>query len=92
MYRVGLPFWRTFARLFGRASFRVTVTYDQEAQVFVATSPDLKGFVVEAESLDELVREANDVVAMLMDIHLRDNNKTKLEPIYNNLGSAALHP
>ncbi len=86
MYRVGLPFWKTFARIFGRASFRVTVIYDREAGVFVATSPDLRGFVVEAPTTDQLLREANDVAAMLMETSLHD--KARLEPIYRDLGSA----
>lgn len=87
MYRVGLPFWKTFAKIFGKASFRVEVMYDREAKVFIATSPDLKGFVVEASTADELLREANDVVSMLMEEHLHDG-KTKLEPVYRHLGSA----
>jgi len=87
MYRVGLPFWKTFAKIFGKASFRVEILYDREAKVFVATSPDLRGFVVEAATADELLREANDVVAMLMQEHLHDD-KTKLEPIYRHFGSA----
>lgn len=87
MYRVGLPFWKTFAKIFGKASFRVEVMYDREAKVFIATSPDLKGFVVEAATADELLREANDVVAMLMEEHLHDG-KTKLEPVYRHFGSA----
>lgn len=87
MYRVGLPFWKTFAKIFGRASFRVEVMYDREAKVLVATSPDLKGFVVEATTADELLREANDVIAMLMTEHLQEG-KAKIEPVYRHLGSA----
>lgn len=86
-YRVGWPFWKIVARMTGKASFRVAVVYDREAEVFVATSPDLKGFVVEAETVDELVREANDVVAMLMQERM-NNDKTTFEPVYGDLGSA----
>lgn len=87
MYRIGLPFWKIFARLFGSASFRVEVAYDKEAKMFIATSPDLCGFVVEAATVDELLREANDVASMLMQEYLH-NSKTKIEPIYRHLGSA----
>lgn len=87
MYRVGLPFWKLFARMFGAVTFRVEVTYDKEAKVFIATSPDLKGFVVEAATADELLREANDVASMLMKEYLHNGN-TRLEPIYRHLGSA----
>lgn len=87
MYRVGLPFWKTFAKIFGSATFRVEVAYDRDARVFIATSPDLKGFVVEAATADELLREANDVVAMLMDEHL-NGEKMKIEPVYRHFGTA----
>lgn len=91
MYRAGLPFWKIFAKLFGKVRFRVTVNYDAEAKVFVATSPDLKGFVVEAATMDQLVNEAHDVAAMLVEQELHASN-TVVEPVYNNVGPTVLHP
>ncbi|TRM53235.1 DUF1902 domain-containing protein [Achromobacter sp. LC458] len=87
MYRVGLPFWKQVARAGLRVSFRVDVSYDKEAQVYLATSPDLKGFIVEAASMDELAREANEVVCMLMETKLH-SSKAKAEPIYHHIGAA----
>lgn len=86
-YRVGLPFWKTFARKFGKARFRVEVMYDKEAKVFVARSPDLNGFVVEAATVDELLREGNNVATMLLEECLKDE-VTQADPIYKNLGTA----
>ena len=36
---------------------KVEIIHDNEANVYVATSPDLKGLVVEAETLDELEKK-----------------------------------
>ena len=67
MYRVGYPFWRRIVRAGFPVSFRVNVSFDSEAKVFIATSPEVKGLVVEASSLDELVRETRLAVDMLME-------------------------
>jgi predicted RNase H-like HicB family nuclease len=44
----------------------VELIRDEEAGVFVATSPDLKGFVLEAATLDNLVAEMPAAVNSLM--------------------------
>jgi hypothetical protein len=67
MYRVGFPFWKRVARAGLPVSFRVDVAHDHEANVYIATSPDLRGLVVEASSVEELVRETNSAVEMLME-------------------------
>lgn len=87
MYRIGFPFWKFVAKRLGRISFRIEVIYDRDEKVFVATSPDLNGFVVEAATTDELVREANDVIHMLIREQLKDGT-TKVDPVYKNLSSA----
>ncbi|WP_225783367.1 DUF1902 domain-containing protein [Xenophilus sp. Marseille-Q4582] len=57
MYRVGFPGWKLAAR-FGRPLvFNIEVLKDEEAGVFVATSPDLRGLVAEAATLEELFHE-----------------------------------
>jgi hypothetical protein len=55
VYRVGLPGWKIAARAGFGVKLRVDVIHDEEANVFIATSPDLRGLVAEAETLDELV-------------------------------------
>lgn len=66
-YRVGLPGWKWLARVGVPLSVRVDVQRDDEANVYVATSPDLAGLVVESASLDGLVPEVNDCVQMLLE-------------------------
>jgi predicted RNase H-like HicB family nuclease len=87
MYRVGFPFWKSLARNGMKVSFRVDVSYDKEAEVFIAISPDLRGFVVEAPTMDELIRESNDVIAMLMEEYLH-SDRVVAEPVYHHLGAA----
>jgi hypothetical protein len=57
------------SRLFAKAGvpvfLKIEVIKDEEAGVFVATSPDLRGLVVEAESFEALVKETRLVIADL---------------------------
>lgn len=70
MYRIGLPFWKQAARLGIPLNLRVDVMHDPEAEVFVATSNDLRGLVCEAATMDELVVEVNSTVNELLSIQL----------------------
>ena len=66
MYRIGNPFWRFFAKLGVPLLVRVDVLFDKEVSVYVATSPDLRGLVVEAKTKDELISSVYDCVDMLV--------------------------
>ena len=66
MYRVGFPGWKIAARLGARLLIKIEVLHDKEAGVFVATSRDLPGLVVEAQMMDELFPEVYDCVSMLL--------------------------
>jgi len=79
MYRVGLPFWRFMARRGVPMYLRVNVLRDSAASVFVATSPDLDGLVVEAETMDELVTEARELISMLLGDYLSSDNYAEPE-------------
>lgn len=81
MYKVGLPFWKTLARAGVPVALRVNVSYDPEAKVFIATSKDLSGLVVEAGSIEDLVRETGGAVSMLMEDCV-DNARRLPEPVY----------
>ena len=74
-YRVGLPFWKVVARSGGQMSLRIDLQRDDEAGVFIATSPDLRGLVVESASLDVLVKDLPECVDMLMCEILREAPK-----------------
>ncbi len=56
-YRMGWPLGRTLARLGVPTLIRVEVMKDADAEVFVARSPDVRGMVLEADTLDELFEE-----------------------------------
>ena len=83
-YRYGWPFGKVLANMGVPTKIKVDVVRDEEAGVFVATSQDVAGLVLEAETLEELVAEAKDVIPMLVnsatllargavaDVHLRE--------------------
>lgn len=66
MYMVGFPGWKIAARFNIPLLLRVHVERDHEANVLVATSPDLRGLVVEAKTREELVEEVFSCVDMLL--------------------------
>jgi predicted RNase H-like HicB family nuclease len=66
MYRIGYPFWKTFARMGVPLKLRVLVQRDDEAGVFIATSDDLRGLAAEAETMDALVVEVKSVIDDLL--------------------------
>lgn len=65
--RMGAPLWRLGAWLGMPVTVRVDILRDEEAGVYVATSPDLRGLVVEAETLDELFAEVRSAAVELME-------------------------
>lgn len=77
-YRVGLPFWKQAAKLGVPMMIRVNAFHDKDANVFVATSPDLRGLVAEANSLDELEKEVLSSAAGLMSFQLQNKYTTNV--------------
>ena len=77
MYRVGNPFWRLLARLGIPLVVRVDVVYDKDANVYVATSPDLRGLVAEAKTKEELIASVYDCVDLLLEEQVRQPLKHK---------------
>lgn len=66
MYKIGYPFWKFAARRGATIKIPVTIDHDEEANVYIATSSHLRGLVVEASTLDELLLEVEDVASMLI--------------------------
>jgi hypothetical protein len=65
MYRLG---WN-FAPLLAKPSIPlliVDIIHDDEANVYIATSTDLTGLVVEADSLDEFEKEVLELAPELL--------------------------
>lgn len=66
LYRAGLPGWKLIARAGGKIVVNVNVIKDEDAGVYVATSANLRGLVVEAETLDKLNEEIHIAVSELL--------------------------
>lgn len=79
-YRVGLPGWRTLGRLGASLYFRVKVYRDDEAGVYWAESPDLRGLVIEAATLEELFREVNFGASELLRLD-RNDGTVNADPV-----------
>lgn len=70
MYRVGFPLWKLAARLNVPLLVKLEVMHDKDARVFIVTSPDLKGLVVEAPDhtgAEAMHKEIHGCVEMLME-------------------------
>ncbi|ETD67736.1 hypothetical protein V757_10995 [Pelistega indica] len=65
-YRVGLPFWRSLARMGITLSVMIEVLHDNEANVFVVTSPNLHGLIVEASDIKALLHEIHSSIDELL--------------------------
>jgi hypothetical protein len=77
MYRVGFPGWKIAARFGVPLLVKIEVIHDKKAKVFVATSPDLVGLVVEAKTIDQLFPEVYGCVDMLLSEQLKSAPKSK---------------
>lgn len=77
-YRIGFPMWKQAARLGVSLRLRVDVMRDEEANVYIASSADLRGLVCEASTIDELVLEINSTVQELLEFYLLHDIKPPL--------------
>lgn len=50
-------------------NYTVLFTWDDEASVWIATSPDVIGLVLESESLDVLMNRVKDAVPELLELN-----------------------
>jgi predicted RNase H-like HicB family nuclease len=77
MYRLGWAFAEFFASMGIPLLIKVDVLFDIEANVYVATSCDLKGLIVEAETLDELEKEVKILLPEILALNVPNLVKTK---------------
>ena len=49
-------------------TYRINITWDDEAQVWIAVSEDIKGLVLECGSLDALIERVRVAVPELLEI------------------------
>lgn len=75
-YRVGLPFWKQAARFGFGLSLRVHCHFDNETNSYWANSPDLRGLVVAADTLEELHKEVSYAALDLIDLAINDHSST----------------
>jgi hypothetical protein len=77
MYRVGFPGWKIAARIGVPILVKIDVVHDRAAQVFVATSRDLPGLVVEARDMEKLFPDVYDCINMLLEEQLKTAPRSK---------------
>ena len=57
-------------------NYTVYLTWDEEAKVWIATSPNITGLVLESESLDKLMQKAKDAAPELLELNGQEPAKT----------------
>ena len=67
---------RLQAWLVGKKIYRIEVEWCDEDEVFIASSPDIDGLILEAETADEMMKYLQDVVPMMLEEYgLVEKNK-----------------
>lgn len=89
MYRVGFPGWKVAAALGITLVFRVDVLQDKEAGVFLATSPDIRGLVAEAPTLEALFTEVGHGADMLLGEQVNATRPATVRAAWSSVALAA---
>ena len=67
---------RLKAWLVGKKIYRIDIEWCDEDEVFIASSPDIDGLLLEAETTNEMLENLQDVVPMLLEEYgLVEKNK-----------------
>lgn len=66
-YRYGWPFGRLARKIGIPMLIKIEVIKDDEAGVYVATSPDVRGLVVEAATIEDVLNEVRALIPELID-------------------------
>ena len=74
-YRYGWPFGPILWKFGIPTLIKLEVIRDEEADVFVGTSPDLRGLVVEADTLESIVSEAHLLIPELLHCNSDASNR-----------------
>lgn len=69
MYPLNWPLSKMVAFLGVPLSIKIEVIFDPEAKVYIATSPNVRGLVVEAATLDETKKEVELVLPDLISLN-----------------------
>ena len=65
-YPFNYPFAPTLYRLGVTLHIQIEIIHDGEAGVYIATSPNLAGLVLESESVDQLTHEVSEAIPNLL--------------------------
>ena len=68
-YPLRYPFSLLFARFGVTISIEINFIYDDEVNVFIATSKDMPGLVLEAENFNDLKREVEEAIPNLFSLN-----------------------
>lgn len=84
MYPLNWPLSMFVASLGVPLVIKIEVEYDADANVYVATSPSVRGLVVEASTLDQIRSEVEAVLPDLLEVNHQLAN-TKQHPQHTRL-------
>lgn len=83
-YPINYPFAQFFQRLGFTLIVRIDVIFDAEANVYVATSKDISGLVLEAETFKVLESEVQEAIINLTQFDRKTIVRTEADLIYRN--------
>ena len=69
--------------------YRINIIWDNEAAVYVATSEDVPGLVLESGSLDALIERVKTAVPELLELNNRNNKQYNLTILSERLEKVA---
>jgi predicted RNase H-like HicB family nuclease len=58
--------------------YSITLTWDDEASVWIAESDDIPGLILESESFDKLIERVKTAVPDLLELEGKEHPQTKL--------------
>jgi len=73
-YPISYPLANFFSALGAKLIIRIDFIHDKEADVFIATSKDIQGLVIETASYEELQSEIKEAIATLSELSNSKNN------------------
>jgi predicted RNase H-like HicB family nuclease len=84
-YPLKFPFSQLFAKFGATLTINIDCIFDDEAGVFVATSHDIPGLILETDNFVELKKEIEEAIPNLLNF-----NETKIIPMYRQKSTTNL--
>lgn len=86
-YPISYPFAKFFQHFGATLIVRIDVIFDDEAKVYVATSKDISGLVLEAETFQTLESEMREAIINLAKFDKTIRANTNADLIYRDIAS-----